>query len=111
MSRSLFPCFVALAFLQTAAYGQVLYGSLVGNVPDPSSAAMPNAVVSIANPATGFSSETKTDSRGFYEFNNLLAGDYDVKITAQGFAVFEASRVGVSINTVRVSTLSSRSVV
>jgi len=82
------------------APAQVLYGTLVGNVTDSSQASVLGASVSLANKATGYVAETKTDNRGAYEFNNLQPGDYDVKVTMSGFSTYEASGIPVTANTV-----------
>ena len=43
---------------------QVLYGSLTGNVTDPSGAAVPRAKIDIVNVNTGISTPALTDERG-----------------------------------------------
>ena len=82
------------------AAGQTLYGSLVGNVTDPSGAAVPSVKVTAANAATGFVREVTANERGAYLFTDLQAGSYDVQITAASFAGFIQRGVPVSINAV-----------
>lgn len=82
------------------AAGQTLYGSLVGNVTDPSGAAVPGVKVTAANAATGFVREVTANERGAYLFTDLQAGSYDVQITAASFAGFIQRGVPVSINAV-----------
>src|SRR5437879_3385518 len=65
--------------------GQVLYGSLIGNVTDPTGSLIPNATVTITAKDTGTQRETKTDDAGRYSFVNVLPGKYDVKVSATGF--------------------------
>src|SRR5215831_9682454 len=89
-----------LALTAGLAAGQVLYGNLVGNVTDPNQAAIVKAVVAIDNRATGYSSKTTTDERGSYEILNIPPGTYDVKISAPGFAVFEAKEIGIVANNI-----------
>ncbi len=79
---------------------QILYGSIVGHIEDPTGASVARAVVSITNKQTGLSRETISDAVGRYEFPNLLAGAYDVRITATGFQAFVKSEVPVTINSV-----------
>lgn len=50
---------------------QVLYGSLVGNVSDPSQAVVLAAKVTVTNTGTGQVREAATDERGFYAFRDL----------------------------------------
>ena len=79
-------CFaVALVVLCPTADAQVLYGSLTGNVTDPTSAAVPGARVEVLNVDTGVSREGETDGRGAYLFSNLQTGTYKVTVTAKGF--------------------------
>ena len=94
--------FVVLSIATAAARldAQVLYGSLVGNVTDPSEAAVPNATVTVVNPATGQSREMATDERGFYAFRDLQGGSYDLKVVISGFMTYTRTGISVTINTV-----------
>src|SRR5512138_3518368 len=99
--RALRLCVLALSFLtvlSNTVSAQVLYGTLLGNVTDPSQGAVAKAAVTISNNATGHSRSVLTDDRGSYEFNNVQAGTYSVKITAPGFTTFEASGIPVTVN-------------
>ena len=89
-----------LVFCAGLATGQVLYGNLVGNVTDPNNAAVVKAAVSIENKATAYTSKTTTDERGAYEILNIPPGTYDVKITAPGFATFEAKDIAIVANNI-----------
>lgn len=82
------------------AYSQVLYGSIVGTVEDPTGAVVPNATVTATNTLTGLERTTATDSSGRYVLNNVLPGTYDVKVTAAGFRPFVNSGLQVAINEV-----------
>jgi hypothetical protein len=83
-----------------SSYGQVLYGSLTGNVTDPQQAAIVGATVTITNPATGYTTKTVTDDRGSYDIRNIPPGTYDVKIEAPGFVTFEAKGVSIVANNI-----------
>ena len=90
---------VLTAFSVSPAFAQTLYGSLVGNITDPSGAAIPGVSVVVTNPATGFTRQAATDERGAYQFNNLLPGNYDVKISAGSFA--SLTKPGVAVMDLR----------
>ena len=79
---------------------QVLYGSVVGTVHDASGAVVPQAVVVISDKATGQVRETKTNDAGVYTFGNVLAGTYELRVTAAGFRTFETTGLVVTINNV-----------
>jgi carboxypeptidase family protein/TonB-dependent receptor-like protein len=104
MSGNLFVRLTLAVILIFAAVtpvdAQVLYGSVLGVVEDSSSAAMPNAALALTNKGTGQSYEAKTDEAGRFAFANVLPGDYDLKVTAQGFRVQTRTDLRVSVNTV-----------
>ncbi len=92
---------LALLFLAPSlCVAQVLYGSLVGNVVDPSGGAVPGAKVTVTQQQTGFSRSVSTDQAGGYSITTLTPGTYSVKISATGFKAFERTEVRVALNTV-----------
>jgi len=82
------------------ARAQVLYGSIVGTVEDPSGAVVPGAAISVTNAATGVSRDVKADDQGRYTIVNLLAGTYTMTVTSPGFRTLSRTGVEVTINTV-----------
>ena len=94
---------LALVFLllPCAVDAQVLYGSLTGNVTDPTGAAIAGAKVEALNTGTGGHSETATDEHGLYRFTNIQAGLYKVSVSSNAFATFVESAVQVSNTEVR----------
>jgi len=82
------------------AQAQVLYGTLVGRVEDPSGAILPGAKVSVTNQATGQQRETTADESGAYAFRDLQVGVYDLTITQIGFKSYTKSNVTVGLNQV-----------
>lgn len=97
-SAAVFLCLLVL--FSGLTIGQVLYGTLVGNVTDPQQGAIASAVVSVKNRDTGWSNETKTDERGSYEIGNIPPGTYEVRITATGFSTFDAKDIAIQANNI-----------
>jgi len=87
-SRILFPI-----------WAQGLYGSLVGNVTDPTTATVPGAKIKITHVETNLVRETETNSDGTYTFPTIPPGTYEVEISKQGFQTFTKRNVAVTINT------------
>src|SRR5947208_261254 len=84
---------------------QVLYGSIVGTVEDPSGSVVPKATVTVVNKQTGAIRETSADEAGRFSMLTLPAGAYDLKISATGFRQLIKTDIEVAINTVtRVDT-------
>ncbi len=85
-------------FSSAMSYAQSTYGSLTGQVTDPTGAAVVGANVSLANVGTGFSQVEKTDSSGVYLFNLVSPGNYSLNITAQGFAGYDQTGIVMNAN-------------
>src|SRR5712664_1522862 len=81
-------------------HAQVLYGSVVGLVQDPSGSAVPGAQVTITNKATGQTHDVKTDDGGRFVIGNVLPGDYNLKLSASGFRAEARTDIAVTVNTV-----------
>src|SRR2546425_841870 len=79
---------------------QVLYGSIVGNVTDPSGAPVPGAAVTIINRETGQSRQTVANDAGSYSFPTVASGAYDLKILKEGFTSVTRGDVVVTINNI-----------
>jgi len=87
----LFSCATAVLLIMgicfsVPAHAQVAGGTLSGTITDASDRAVPQAQISIANVATGITTTAMTNGDGFYIATNLLPGDYQVTVTAPGFA-------------------------
>lgn len=80
---------------------QVLYGSLTGNVTDPTGAVVSGAKVEALNIGTGVSNSAVTDERGSYLFSNLQAGLYKVTVTSANFKALVRENVRIESNTIR----------
>ena len=78
---SLLQCLLA-----AAAFGQgETTSSIVGQVTDATSAAIPAATVKITNRENGSEREAKTDDEGRFNFTQLKPGAYSVHVEAHGF--------------------------
>jgi hypothetical protein len=64
-------------------------GTIVGNVTDPSGAALPNAEVSLTNSVTGYHQSAKTDTSGAFRLVNVPRNQYKLQITANGFQAYQ----------------------
>jgi len=70
--------------------------TLLGTVTDPSGSVVPNATVTITNPATGVTKTSTTNDVGQYVFPSTQIGTYELKATAQGFKAHETK--GIVLN-------------
>src|SRR5687767_1535984 len=91
---------VALLLYASRVDGQVLYGSIVGNVLDPSGAPVPGAIVKVVNKDTGRVRETVTTDVGAYSFPTVFSGSFDITVVKSGFQTATKADVSVTINSV-----------
>jgi hypothetical protein len=80
------------------AAAQVLYGSLVGTVQDPSGGAVPGASVSIRQTQTGLTRTASSNESGGFSFPTLPGGPYEVAVAKDGFQAFTLSSVDVIVD-------------
>ena len=99
-SRNLLAVTFLVLALPYAAHGQVLYGSIVGNITDASQAAVTGATVTITSAATNLVRQATTSETGSYSFPNLPTGIYTLKVSKEGFTTHTQSQVVVTINSI-----------
>jgi len=73
-------------FLPLALDAQINSSSLSGLITDQSNAAVAHAHVAVKNASTGYAREAETDTSGYYTFQDLPIGEYQVSVSQQGFS-------------------------
>jgi len=83
---ALIVCAGTLFFSTSRAWAQADVGSLVGQVTDPSGAAIAGAEVKVSDPTTNTTQTANTNEVGRFSFVSVPPGTYDVSVTHAGFA-------------------------
>jgi hypothetical protein len=78
------------------ASAQTLYGSVIGQIEDPSGAAIVQSTITLTNKATGQVYEGKADETGRFLVPNVMPGDYDLKVSSAGFKTQTRTDIHVS---------------
>src|SRR5664279_730110 len=87
---------VILALASTAAYGQAVFGNIVGTATDPQGAAVANAKVIVTSTTKDTSVTATTNESGNYSVTHLIPDVYKIKFEGAGFKSFEQGTVPVS---------------
>jgi hypothetical protein len=83
-------------------------GSLSGTLKDPSGGVVPGANLTLTNSALRAEFKTVSDAQGFYSFQALAVGQYDLKIDAAGFQPQEKTGITIDADSaVRVDSVLS----
>src|SRR6202451_3334595 len=82
----------------TASHAQSTYGSLTGQVTDPTGAALADASAPLTDVNTSYSQTATTDSTGVYQFKLVSPGDYSLTISATGFAEYVQKGIVINAN-------------
>jgi len=77
-------------------------GSLRGTVTDPSGTAVAGAKVTATETATAVKQVIDADGRGFYAFQGLQVGYYDVQVEAPGFKPLRRTGVAIDVHSIVV---------
>jgi hypothetical protein len=91
---------VLLAGASLPANAQTLYGSITGLIEDPSGSSIPNARIVATNTGTGTTYEATSDSSGVYFIPNVLPGNYELRVTVQGFKSATRQNITTTNNTI-----------
>jgi len=83
-----FACalFVVLCWIPRTVSAQSASGTLSGSVTDTSGAVIQQASITLVDTATGIKSVTVANGTGFFSFAAVHPGNYQLTITAEGFA-------------------------
>ena len=73
-------------------------GRLLGTVTDPSGTAVPGARITATQTATAVKQTISTDGRGFYAFQGLAVGGYDIEVEASGFKPLRRTGVAIDVD-------------
>jgi carboxypeptidase family protein/TonB-dependent receptor-like protein len=89
-------CLCVLVVSNVPAFGQAVYGSIIGTVTDPQGAAVPGAKVTVIDERKGTKDTATTNDAGNYSVTHLVPDTYTVRVEAPGFKVSEQK--GIIVN-------------
>src|SRR2546426_7729979 len=92
-------CLALILVFSTSAFGQAVYGSIIGTVTDPQGAAVANAKVSVTSATKATTVQTTTNADGNYSVTHLIPDSYNIRVEAPGFKAFESKNIQVSADT------------
>jgi hypothetical protein len=91
--------FLLLTFcLVAVANGQGTTSRVTGRVQDANGAAIPGALVTLTNEATGVSFTAQSSDSGTYSFDLVQVGNYTISIEKQGFKKFVSQNNAINVN-------------
>ena len=88
MTKSIWNCVVLCAMtlgILSPALAQLSTGIISGKVTDATGAVIPNAAITITEKATSTVRNDVTNSAGLYSAPSLPNGEYEVRVSLQGF--------------------------
>src|SRR5271157_2263013 len=91
--RLLFMFLITLAL----ALAQTDRGTITGTITDPTGAVIPGATLHARNVDTGAEFDTVSTATGNYTIPSLIAGPYDLTVTAAGFEKYIQHGIGVEV--------------
>lgn len=87
---------VLLSPLRLLAQSNATDGALDGFVRDPSAASVPSATLIATNIRTGLVTTATANAEGYYRFPLLQVGEYEVLVSAPGFAEYRQTGIRLS---------------
>ncbi|MGB9470030.1 MAG: TonB-dependent receptor, partial [Candidatus Acidiferrum sp.] len=95
-----------LLLLPVALFSQAYFGTVSGEITDPTGAVVPGAKVLLTDQAKGFVFNAKTDSSGRYLFPSIPPGVYTVSVEMEGFQ--KEVRTGIKVDVTENATANLR---
>jgi len=92
--KIIFFCYAVVSTAVFASDG----GSLLGTITDPGGGAITGAKVTATESSTAVRQTVTTDRQGFYSFQSLSVGRYDLEVNAAGFKPLRRTGVVVDVN-------------
>ena len=103
MKRSAWVAVATLSLLCSlwvpSAFGQAVYGSILGTVTDPTGAAVTGAKITVTSQTKNVASVVTSNESGNYAVTHLIPDVYGVRIEGTGFKSLEYKNVQVSADT------------
>ena len=92
--------FVLMLFLFSGASGWAgAGGSISGTIRDHSGAVIPDVAVVVRNVDTGVGRTASTNSDGFFAFNAIPVGHYEMEISHAGFKPYKRTGLVIDVDT------------
>jgi hypothetical protein len=98
--------FVILLLLPVTLFSQAYFGTVSGEITDPTGAVVPGAKVLLTDQSKGFVFNAKTDSSGRYLFPSIPPGVYTVSVEMEGFQ--KEVRTGIRVDVTENATANLR---
>jgi hypothetical protein len=88
----------SLALLPCSLLAQVDQGTITGVIQDASGATVAKAVVTVTDTDTGLVLERASDASGLFTFSPLKIGNYEIRVTAEGFEAFTQKNLHLDVS-------------
>ena len=90
-------CLGGLLIASAPAFAQTITGDIVGTVSDNTGAVLPGVTVTLEGEFAAGTFTATTTGRGFYRFNRLHPGSYDLTFSMDGFAPLKRTGLRVTL--------------
>jgi hypothetical protein len=90
---------VCLLSFSPLAFGQAVFGSIIGTVTDTTGAAIPDATITVTDETKGTSVNAQSNGSGEFLVEHLIPDVYDVKVVGKGFKAYEQKGIQLFADT------------